>query len=129
MMLLDTSSIYLAVKKNRTDLLENACGVALSRYEFANIIWKEVCLGKRMTQNDGFMVYRHFQKVFRELRVISPDMNHALRLAVSLKISVYDAAFVQAALKARVPLVTEDKKLLVAASKLTQTFALAEISG
>jgi len=45
-MIIDASSIFLAVKNKKLMILKNAKSSQLVRYELGNVVWKEIYLHK-----------------------------------------------------------------------------------
>lgn len=127
MRLFDTSSFYLALKTEKSAFLKEAYLLNLTLYEFGNIIWKEINLRKSLTLEEGARILKFSNNLIKSLKIIEPDYEEVLHLAVILKINFYDASFVQAAKQLKVVLVTEDKTLIKAAQKIIKICSLAEL--
>jgi len=127
MRVFDTSSIYLTFKSRKINILKNAYVLTLSVYEFGNIFWKEIKILKAISEEEGLLVLKFFQKKIQEMKIVNPDFVDVLKVALNLNISYYDASFVQAAKRFNVPLITEDKKLKRIASDIIEVYSLSEI--
>lgn len=127
MRVFDTSSIYLAVKRGSIGLLMNAYTLTLAKYEIGNAIWKQIRLKKALSPKEGEKVLRVFGKIFHEMEVIEPDYERVLKISTDLRVNYYDASYLQAAQKLRIPLITEDKKLRVVADEYIEAYSLDEI--
>ncbi len=128
MRVFDTSSLYIALKTAHVDLLRNSYALILSKFEFGNLLWKEISLSKSISKHEGLVTFKFFLKNFNKMRIINTDFKKVLSLAVSLNISFYDASFIQAAIKMKAPLITEDQKLKRIASDLVEVASLDDVS-
>jgi len=52
-MIIDASSIFLAVKNKKLTILKNAKSSQLVRYELGNVVWEEIYLHKTIDFETG----------------------------------------------------------------------------
>ena len=127
----DSSSIFHALKRRRVDVLADNYTVSLTRYELGNILWKEEVLHKRITSVELERLIGFLKRVLDKMKVLKIECceTEVLNIARSLEISFYDASYVFLAKKIRVPLITEDLKLIQRAKPLVDTLTLNDIIG
>lgn len=128
MMLFDASSIYTAVSKGKAAALKGFYSVILARYELGNIIWKETVLRKTYSASEGISVVNFFDKILSEMKLMHPDLDAVFKTAVQFHLSYYDASYIYAAIDAKIPLVTEDKKIKDKAGKILKVYSFNEIA-
>lgn len=124
MHLLDSSAITIIIKRLREDaveyLVENAT-LDLSRYELGNIIWKECVLKGLISREEALQRAEDMAKMLEFIKIekveSDEDFKEALKLAADLKITFYDASYLEIAKARRLSLVTEDKELREKAKK------------
>ncbi len=110
--LLDASSIYRIAEANALDILADSMTLDLARYELGNTVLKEHAIHKRMDlpkaqQLIGFLY--GILGAMDEAEVI--DGEGIMKVAAELRLSFYDAAYVQYSKSEDLVLVTEDEKL------------------
>lgn len=127
MRVFDTSSLYTALKKNGIGFLLNAYTLTLAKYEFGNVIWKEVKFAKSITAKEAEKVLNFMSKIFEKMKIIEPDHKYVLKMSTEFNLNYYDASYLQAAYKLQLPLITEDKKLKNAANKHIKVCSFDEI--
>jgi predicted nucleic acid-binding protein len=127
MKVFDASSIFTAVREKKTDILKNSFSVVLARYEIGNVLWKETSIRKLYTAEEGKTLINFFDRVFSEMKLIHPELEDVYTTALRLQLSFYDASYVHAALKLKLPLVTEDKKIKEKAHHLLLIQSFADV--
>jgi len=85
----------------------------LAFYEVANAIRKKVAK-REITVNDAEDVYKKVKHLFESLKIHRVDevIDEAFELALNYNISVFDASFVQLAIKYNGKLLTTDERLM-----------------
>ncbi|AJB42019.1 hypothetical protein TCARB_0969 [Thermofilum adornatum 1505] len=112
--LLDASALYplmLKMKDKLFDYLNLFVVLDLTVYEIGNVIWKESRVG-RVRAPKALAIA--FAEVFRGVKVVrlrDEEIADVLELALAEEITFYDAAYLYAARKLRLRLVTEDSDL------------------
>ncbi|MCD6562784.1 MAG: type II toxin-antitoxin system VapC family toxin, partial [Thermoproteales archaeon] len=107
--LIDTSALYPLILKLREKFLVYADKMAvldLTLYEVGNVLWKEY---KRRKIKNLENITILFQEMLASLRRLTiNDLGGVLRMAVEKDLTFYDAAYVYAAEKLNIKLITED---------------------
>ena len=104
-------------ERKELDRLLQGWTITLSLYELGNALWKQV-YQKVLSLEEATLVLDALTSVHSRMKkVCEPDPLKALEIAVREGLTYYDAAYIQAAVEKGMVLVTEDKKLLEAASK------------
>jgi predicted nucleic acid-binding protein len=85
--------------------------VPLWRYEFINVLWKMQRAGHRDTEAAAKSLQLARERMIPRER--APDDLEALALALRHGITAYDAYFVTLAQELRLPLLTQDRELLM----------------
>lgn len=113
MSLLDSSSIFEALKTLNLKPLEGSSTLDLARYEVGNIIWKQNNLLHTLLPEEANLLMEEASRLFSLLNVVDASGSEAdvLELAGKLKITFYDASYLHMAKKMGVPFVTEDTML------------------
>jgi len=121
MIIIDSSAIialYLPEKYSEevSKILEKESDVRtldLAFYEVTNVIRKRV-IRKDISIEDAKEVYKKVKDLFDSLRIhrIDEVIDDAFELALKYNISVYDASFVQLAIKYNGKLLTTDERLM-----------------
>jgi predicted nucleic acid-binding protein len=128
MRVFDASSFYLAIKKQRLDLLLNSYISSLTQYELGNVLWKEVKLKKAISESEALTVMEFLNHQILKMKTAHPNLMQTLKTAFQLKLNYYDASCVCAAKGLGLPLITEDKVLKAHAIHYISVFSLSEIS-
>lgn len=120
MRLLDASSLLKLIMEGDVETSNGAYTLDLVRYELGNIIWRKVKLLKDISYGDGEKIMDATVRVLKTMKVtdISGFEDDVLKLARSESLSYYDAAYMEAARRMGLNLVTEDQKLLRVCEKL-----------
>ncbi len=112
--LVDASALYPLVLKLREELLDRLPLVAvldLTVYEVGNAVWKEHRARRVRDPKALAAVFGEVLSGVGVVRVGSEEMGEVLELAVAEGITFYDAAYLYAARKLGLKLVTEDSDL------------------
>jgi len=112
--LLDTSALYPLVLQLREKFLEYTTIFTVLEqafYEVGNTIWKEYRRGRI---RDPIVVAKLFQEILNNIYVlrIKDGLHEIMELSINENLTFYDVAYLFAARKYRVKLVTEDSDLL-----------------
>ncbi len=129
-LLFDASSIMLALKLRRVELLCGNYLQWLSIYEVLNGLWKEAYLVKSINSEEALAIARVLREMVKHMNILSPRgiEEEILRMALELGITVYDASYIALAKNNGLTLVTEDRKLRMKAEGLINVVSLEEIS-
>jgi len=108
--LLDSSSIFEALKTLNLKPLEGSSTLDLARYEVGNAIWKHGNILNTLTLKEAKLLMEEASRLFSLLDVVdvSGGESDILELAGQLKTTFYDASYLHVAKGMGVPLVTED---------------------
>jgi predicted nucleic acid-binding protein len=112
--LVDASALYPLVLKLREGLLDHLPLVAvldLTVYEVGNVIWKEYRASRVKDPRALAAVLGEVLSGFRVVRVGGEALGEVLGLAIAEGITFYDAAYLHAARRLGLKLVTEDSDL------------------
>ncbi|MGQ4891620.1 MAG: PIN domain-containing protein [Candidatus Njordarchaeia archaeon] len=117
--LFDSSSIFVAFKRNDEDLLLDNYTISLVVFELGNIVWKEVYLFRSLSLEDAREMLELLSEVLSTMQIIEiKDLSvEILELATGMGLTYYDAAYAYVAMDRNLVLVTEDKKLRSSSSK------------
>ena len=114
--LFDASSIKNIIRHLRRDaakVLSNNYVLDLTIYEVGNTIWKETILLKYLVESDALTMYKDMLKIFSHMNIIKPkNPELVLNLAIKIRSTYYDAAYVVTASEEDLTLVTDDKRLI-----------------
>lgn len=113
--LFDASAILNIVRSygyEALDYMKGSYELTLTPYEVGNAVWKEATLLGRLTPNEALELINHLSKLQRFLDIITPTKSlSTLALANELRITYYDASYIEAAGEQNAILVTDDLKL------------------
>jgi len=124
MYLFDASSLaqlFVERGSGAIRILADESTLDLAAYEMGNIFWKECALKHLITSDKAMAMLRDTAKILETMRVEHlniEDMPDTLDIALKQSVAFYDASYVHASIKDELVLVTEDKKLKMAASKM-----------
>ena len=118
----------LIVEASREDLLTT--GLAI--YEACNSLWKLSKLLKSISLEDAVDVATTLKdlamrSVIRSINFDKLDFSHTLKRAYKERLTFYDASYITTAESTEAILVTEDEKLLKAASKYVKTITYIDL--
>lgn len=117
--LFDSSSIFIAFKRDKEALLLDNYTINLAIFELGNIIWKEAYVFRTMTRKDAVEILDMFSEILSTMKIIEIRSlkREILNLAVEMGVSYYDAAYAYVTKDKNLILVTEDKRLRNALSE------------
>lgn len=94
--LFDASSIFKAVKENLVEALMGDYTLEIARYELGNVLWKENVLRGNISDEEVLVLARLVKDTLGLMRLLQVDCHEEqiLDTARSLKITIYDAAYV-----------------------------------
>lgn len=135
MLLFDASSLANLIKKGKLDPFREGATLDLAIYEAANAVLKEALLLKRVSEETAVKWLKVIGGVLDAIPVYSlksvGSLPEALREVYSLatleKLTVYDAAYLYAAMRLGATLVTDDRKLLEVGRKYVQVASSSEL--
>lgn len=127
--LFDASSILNLVKKGFLHVFSEGATIDLAFYEALNAVWKEHFLLKKIDAESASTLVDVLHGIFDVLDVYSIKgfEREVFNLALSERVTVYDASYLHVAMKNRFPLVTDDARLREKAEKHVETLASREI--
>jgi len=127
--LFDASSVIYALKLKRVGILHGNYIQHLTVYEVLNAIWKEAYLFKSLSYEEAKRFIGIFAEVLDYLNILSirPYESEALKTAIDLGLTIYEASYIVLAEKNNLTLVTEDEKLREKASEKIKVMSLREI--
>jgi len=130
-LLFDASSLMLALKLRKIELLRGSYIQWLTMYETLNGLWKEAYLVKSISLGEATAIARVLGKIMKHMNILNPYgfEEEILRIALELGITVYDASYIVLAKNNGLTLVTEDRKLRMQAEKFVNVASLEEIPG
>ena len=126
-MIFDASSIWLAVSKEKFEILKDKFSAELVKYEIGNVLWKKVVLEKIYSLEEVLFLADFLQKILNKMNLLIPEIKEVLEMAVKLKINFYDASYLALAKKLKMPLITEDRLLKEKSKRIVKVYSLREI--
>lgn len=129
MYLFDASSIVKALKQKRLDVLAGNYTQTLAIYEILNALWKETAVlreGTRLNLDEALKLVEVIAEVLDYMVILSIRglEKEILKLAVEIRLPVYDSSYITLARRDNLTLVTEDGKLRRTASAIVKTISL-----
>lgn len=120
--LFDTSALLNIMIKNGSKaqkLLKSQSILDLTIYETGNVIWKLAYLQKRITHQQACKLLESFLLLKQNMHVLGTDgiEEKIKNLSLDTGLTFYDSAYVMAAQKAGLVLVTDDVSLAKSATK------------
>ncbi len=123
--LLDTSAIAIILsryKEEAIDILKKCATIDLAFYELGNIIWKEYALFNRVTLKEALSRASEAYNILKSMRVYSItkpiEYEEIMSMAVALKVTFYDSAFMTISKINSFSLVTQDDEIPGKASSI-----------
>lgn len=123
---LDASTIITLVKRHGEDsisILEGSTTIALAPYEIGNMLRTETQLTQTLTTAEAdrllYILYRILAITTIEAPTNADEAITILNTARETGTSYYDAAYLTAAKKKRLPLATEDRRLTEKAKNIS----------
>ena len=120
-LLFDSSAIISLCSRKKLDKLLEGCTLNLALYELGNAVWRQVCLRKALTLEEGKMALDGLILVVGRLKKAPDSSQGILELAVKEGLTYYDASYLHAAIQSNMVLVTDDEKLSSIAKKFVET--------
>jgi len=110
--LVDCSALYpLILKMREKIILYKAFSILdLTIYEVGNVLWKEYGKGRIRDLKSAANLFQHVLDQLTKLSV--DDIGEVLDLAVRMKLTFYDAAYIHVARERGLKLITEDREVL-----------------
>ena len=102
----------------------------LTGYETGNALWRLCCLDRKITQEEASAFLRaatDFLGLLEQITFADLDANQILELAISKRITFYDASYIVSAQTKRLTLVTDDEDLSTVANAYVMTQRSTEI--
>jgi len=122
--ILDSSAIAITIKRLKekaVKVLDGKKTLDLSHYELGNMIWKECSLRGQIGREEALCEAEDLAKILKltdmERIESDEDFRGAMKIAIDLKLTFYDASYLQIAKSKSLTLVTEDKELSEKAKK------------
>lgn len=127
--LADASTIFLALITRRTTRIAGAYTLDLARYELGNATLRQLRIHRTLSEEEAEELASAISQTILNMTVLAvEDEASVLRLAASADLTFYDASYLYTADRLRLPLATEDARLLRAAKELgVQAMGLTEI--
>ena len=135
--LLDASALLPLVTRRGKRLIveasrENLVTTDLAIYEACNSLWKLATLLKSISLEDAGDVATTLKdlamrSVIQSVNFTKLDFSHTLKRAHKEQLTFYDTSYIVAAESTEAILVTEDEKLLKAASKFVKTITYTDL--
>ena len=126
-MIFDASSIFVAIRKMKPEVLRGNTTCELAKYELGNALWKGFALHGSINSDDAEKLIGTVIRAIELMNIESPDWSSAFKLSLELNITFYDASYVQLAIKSGASLVTEDKKLREKAEKVVDVRSVYDL--
>jgi len=129
MYLFDASAIVNLVKRGSLKPLSEGASLDLAVYESLNAVWREHKLHGRLDPDTARGLVGILKDVFGviPLESIKGFEVEVYELASREGLTVYDAAYLYLALRERLTLVSDDRKLLEKASRYARTARTADV--
>jgi predicted nucleic acid-binding protein len=124
--LFDSSAIFRAIKENKIETLADNYTLELARYELGNIIWKDCALQAKVSEQESKKLTQVVKRTLNLMNLleIAGSEEEILDTAIQLKITFYDASYVQLAKEKDLHLITEDLRLIKKTTPTTKTTTL-----
>ena len=128
-LLFDASSLILALKLGKVELLQGNYLQWLTIYEAVNALWKEAHLVRSLSQEEVFKLAEVLEEIvgLMEILALHPHEHEVLQTATRLKLTAYDASYIVLAENQKLTLVTEDRKLREAAQPRIKAVSLNDL--
>ena len=123
--LFDASALLNLVRRlgeESLKILEENYILTLTIYEVGNALWRETRLLRRLTIDEAEAIMRAIITLIKFMQVIElQDPIEVLRISNEIEITFYDAAYVVAALRRGLILVTDDRRLVARMERYRDT--------
>ena len=115
-LLYDASAILNIIRSLGEDAIKYIKGnfiLSLTPYEIGNALWKEASLLGTISVDDALSLLKDIRKIYDLLDMIMPKNQFiTLKVALLMKITYYDSAYIIAAAENNLTLVTDDMELI-----------------
>ena len=130
MYLFDASAIVNLVKRGNTRIFLKGATLDLAIYEAINAIWKEHVLLKNIDRDTAITFIDIIHAIFNVMKTFSIGgfEKEIFELACKEHITIYDAAYLYHAIRGKLTLVTDDRKLREVALKYVRVASSMELS-
>ena len=123
--LFDASALLNLVRRlgeESLKILEENYILTLTIYDVGNALWMEARLSRRLTMDEAEAMMRAIITPIEFMQVIElQDPIEVLRISNEIEITFYDAAYVVAALRRGLILVTDDRRLVARMERYRDT--------
>jgi len=126
-MIFDASSIFVAIRKMKPEVLRGNTTCELAKYELGNALWKEFALHSSISLGEAEKLMDTVIRAIELMNIRSPDWSDAFKLSLKLNITFYDASYLQLAINDGTSLVTEDEKLREKAEKVVDVRSVYDL--
>jgi len=118
------------VKKGCVKVFVKGCTIDLAIYEAINAVWKECYILNKINVEVVYKLIELLSKIFNilDLYSIRGSEREVLEIAVKEGITVYDASYIYIAVRDKLTLVTDDKKLINTAKKYVNVATTIQIT-
>ena len=116
----DASSIFEIAKRGDSSPLVDGYALTHTSYELGNILLKHTTLTHTLTMRETEDMRHVLDRMLQTMTLYSPDGidQETLKMAVELHLSYYDASYLCAAKELKAELITEDVRLVKAATSV-----------
>ena len=130
MYLYDASAILNLVKRGELRVFLGGHTLDLAIYEVANAVWKECCLLGKIKIERAYKVIELVSRIFDVLNLHSVKgfEKEVMDIAVKEGVTFYDASYMYMAMRNKLTLVTDDRKLMSVAGKYVNVVTTGEIT-
>ncbi|MBO8182746.1 MAG: type II toxin-antitoxin system VapC family toxin [Archaeoglobus sp.] len=125
--LFDSSAIINLCGRGNLDKFDGGYTLNLAIFEIGNAVWKQVYLKRRIETEEGLIVLEVLTEIFENLKKIEVSARDVLMLAIEEGLTFYDAAYLHAAIKNNLTLVTDDDRLFKIAKKHVRVLKSREV--
>ncbi|MEM0050350.1 MAG: type II toxin-antitoxin system VapC family toxin [Candidatus Bathyarchaeia archaeon] len=130
MYLYDASAILNHVKRGELRVFLGGHTLDLAIYEVANAVWKECYLLGKIKIETAYKVIELISGIFNVLNLHSVKgfEKEVMDIAVKEGVTFYDASYMYIAMRNKLTLVTDDRKLMSVARKYVNVVTTSEIA-
>ncbi|MEM2643413.1 MAG: type II toxin-antitoxin system VapC family toxin [Candidatus Bathyarchaeia archaeon] len=117
-------------KRGNVKVFAKGCTIDLAIYESINAVWKECYILKRIRVEVAYRLIELLSNIFNvlDLYTMRGSEKEVLEIAIKEGITIYDASYIYIAVRNKLTLVTDDKKLINTAKKYTNAVTTTEIT-
>lgn len=107
--LIDASALYSIFESGNLPLVSDIAVLTLTKYEVGNVVWKR---NRKGDIRNLTLLINSLTEFFASVNTIDMDFYSTQQIAIKRDISFYDAAYIDAAERLNLLLITEDKEIL-----------------